>query len=138
MHSSINFLFCGTFTFYVADATTAGRGYWIRTSGGEHPLRSLANFWIKPLSQSSINDKLRQHTPLSCHCGLQLVSEPVVGFFPPRNVGRFGELSFSYKERMSHVILYIDAYFQRTALSRSIPVRIFAVNNLMFISRHSL
>lgn len=37
-----------------------------------------------------INDKQCQHTFLSCHCVLQLVSEPVVGFFPLRNVRRFG------------------------------------------------
>ena len=91
-------------------ATTAGRGYWIRTSG-RITVRGLANRWIKPLSQSSINDKPRQHTPLSCHCGLQLVSEPVVGFFPPRNVGRFGELSFSIQVRVIHALFSAFSIF---------------------------
>ena len=47
MHTSNFILYYGTFTFYIAVATIAGRRYWIRTSGG-FTLGSLANCWFKP------------------------------------------------------------------------------------------
>lgn len=67
------------------------------TVGFEPTSNAFAERSLEPLEYVTINDKPRQHTLLSCLCGLQLVREPVVEFFHRCvMLGALGELSFSY------------------------------------------
>ena len=38
-----------------------------------------------------------------------------------------------YKERKTHAFFYVDEYFHRIAHSRSFPMRIFTVSNLVLV-----